>query len=333
MPELRQNMVTKEWVIIASERAKRPNAFIESESHALIEELPEHDSTCPFCIGNEEIDLEVDRMPREGPWQTRVVKNRFPALDSEGAPLRTVDGVRRRINGIGHHDVVIEHPKHNTTLALMTTDEIQTVLETFQRRGRIIAKDPRIEHVTYFKNHGQRAGASLYHPHSQIIALPVVPNSVRRRIEESRRHFDDTGVGLVQSMLEDELSSGARIITESDHFAVFVLYAALSPFHMWIVPRQSRDSFLDAEPHEIFDLAGVIKNILQRIYKGLRDPDYNMIIRSGPVKETGSAYFHWYISLVLRVDRLAGFEMGSGMHINTLPPEEAATFLRSCPTE
>lgn len=330
MPELRQNIMTKEWVIISSERARRPNAFAESESRLLTEEYPEHDEKCPFCPGNEELDLEVDRMPIEGPWQTRVVRNKFPALNEVGEPSRINDGVHRRIQGIGYHDIVVEHPQHNKTLALMTTDEIQTVLETFQRRGKEIAKDPRIEHITYFKNHGARAGASLQHPHSQIIALPVVPSSVRRRTEESRRYFDDYGKDVLQTILEDEVASGERLIVESDHFAAFVLYAALSPFHIWITPKMPRDSFLQAEHHELRDLAGVVQDILYRIYAGLRDPDYNMIIRTNPVKEAGSNHFHWYISMVLRVSRMAGFEMGSGMHINTLPPEEAAMFLRNC---
>ncbi len=331
MPELRQNIVTKEWVIIASERAKRPNAFAESVSRPLTQDMTEHDPNCPFCPGNEELDLEIERMPIEGPWQTRVVGNKFPALANAGEPKRTIQGVRRRIAGVGYHEVVVEHPQHNTTLALMSPDAIQTVLETFQRRGREMSRDPRIEHITYFKNHGERAGASLQHPHSQIIALPVVPSNVRRRVEESRRYFDDMGEDVFRKMLEDELASGERLVVESDHFAVFVLYAALSPFHMWIVPKQQRDSFLDVESHELRDLAMILRNVLCRVYRGLRDPAYNMIVRSGPVKDSRNMFFHWYISLVLRVNRMAGFEMGSGMHINSLPPEEAAAFLRSCP--
>jgi UDPglucose--hexose-1-phosphate uridylyltransferase len=331
MPELRQNIVTKEWVIIASERAKRPNAFVEPEHSLFTHEHEAHDPNCPFCPGNEEVDLEVDRMPKDGAWQTRTVRNKFPALAEVGELKRTNEGVRRRIAGVGYHDVVVEHPHHNMTIAMMKVDEIQLVLEAFQRRGKEIIKDPRIEHITYFKNHGVRAGASLLHPHSQIIALPVVPSNVRRRVEESRRYFDDMGDDVFRKMLEDELASGERMVVESDHFAVFVLYAALSPFHIWIVPKQQRDSFLDIEFHELRDLAGVLRNVLHRIYRGLHDPSYNMIIRSGPVKETSNLFFHWYISLVPRVNRMAGFEMGSGMHINSLKPEDAADFLRSCP--
>ncbi len=331
MPELRQNMATKEWVIIASERSKRPNVFAETQNRVRTEDRDEHVGRCPFCPGNEELDLEVERFPTDGPWKTRVVRNKFPAVAEEGLPTRTLFGVHRCITAVGYHDVVVEHPKHNTTLALITPDDVRVVLETFQRRGREIARDPRVEHITYFKNHGERAGASLQHPHSQIISLPVVPNGVRRRIEESRRFYEDTGECVICTMLADELSCRERLVVESEHFAVFVLYAALSPFHMWIVPRQHCGNFLDVSHHELADLAGVLRNVLRRVYIGLNDPDYNMIIRTGPVKEAGNIHLHWYISLVLRVSRLAGFEMGSGIHINPCPPEQCAGFLRDIP--
>lgn len=329
MPELRQNIVTREWVIIARERAKRPNVFAESEQIPLSEERAEHDPTCPFCPGNEELDLEIERYPEEGAWQTRVVLNKFPALNQEGVPERRFSGVHRWIAGFGYHEVVVLHPHHNTTLALMSPEEIYLGLAAFQRRGRIIATDPRIEHIIYFKNHGERAGASLHHPHCQIIALPVTPNNVRRRLEESWRYFDDNGACSMCNMLADELTHHERVVATSEHFVAFVLYAALSPFHMWIVPRKHGGCFLETEPHVLEDLAHILKSVLHAVYVSLHDPAYNMIIRTAPVRESRNIHFHWYLSLVPRVSRMAGFELGSGMHINACPPEECATFLRS----
>jgi UDPglucose--hexose-1-phosphate uridylyltransferase len=328
MSELRQNLATREWVIIASERSKRPNAFVESAHRTLTEEHSAYDPDCPFCPGNEELDLEVERFPAEGPWHTRVVRNKFPALAEAGMLTRVFDGVQRRIAGVGHHEIVVEHPRHNTTLALMLPHEIQSVLETFQQRGQEISTDHRVEQIIYFKNHGQSAGASLIHPHSQIIGLPVVPNTIRRRIDEARRYFDDNGQCVFCYMLEDELTRGERVITVNEHFVAFVLYAALSPFHIWIVPRRHSANFLDIQPEEISSLAQVVQEVVRKLYVGLRDPDYNLIIRSGPVKEPGSVYFHWYVSLVPRVNRAAGFEMGSGMYINPSLPEASAVFLR-----
>lgn len=332
MPELRQNLATREWVIIASERAKRPNVFAESLHRPLTEERGEYDSACPFCPGNEELDLEIERSPvnaMDAPWETRVVRNKFPALAKDGVLTRVFDGVQRRIAGVGHHEVVIEHPSHNTTLALMKEEDIHHVLETFQRRGREISKDHRIEQIIYFKNHGERAGASLVHPHCQIITLPVVPSSIRRRIDEARRYFDDNGSCVFCDMLQDELARGERLVAVNEHFVAFLLYAALSPFHLWILPRRHRASFPDASQEELAGLAGVLRDVLQRIYYGLRDPDYNLIVRSGPVKEPGSVYFHWYVTLIPRVSRSAGFEMGSGMYINPSLPEASAEFLRN----
>ncbi len=327
MPELRQNLATKEWVIIANERAKRPNTYVERR-HAMTESCSPHDDACPFCIGNEEIDLEIARIPAVGDWKVRVVRNKFPALSVDGNLTRSFNGVRRRVAGIGYHEVLVEHPHHNTTLALMEPDEIQLVLEMYQWRGREISKDPRIEQIVYFKNHGERAGASLPHPHGQIIAMPMVPGDIRRRIEEARRYFDENGECVFCAMLNDELAQNERIIMANEHFVSFGLYAASSPFHAWIVPRRHSSSFTHIRPEETAALARVLRDLLRRLYYGLNDPDFNLIIRSAPVKEPENAYLHWYIALVPRLSRSAGFELGSGVRINPSLPEDCVDFLR-----
>jgi len=329
MSELRQNLATKDWVIIASERAKRPNYYAETDKKTLTEDRAEHDPKCPFCLGNEELDLEIERLPAgEAQWQTRVVRNKYPALQAEGWPERSSVGTQHYITGVGHHEVVVEHPQHNKTLALMSPNEVYQALATYQRRGRKIAEDPRMEQIIIFKNHGDRAGASLTHSHSQIIGLPVVPGNIRHRIEEAQRYFDDMGECVFCTMVNDELMRKERLVFTNEHFVVFVLYAALSPFHMWIVPRQHRSSFLDVPPAELASLGEALQYTLKRIYFGLNDPDYNLIIRSTPVKETGQTYLHWYISIVLRLSRMAGFELGSGVYINPAISEESAAFLR-----
>lgn len=329
MPELRQNIVTREWVIIARERSRRPSNFSDDRYHHILTEAREvYVAGCPFCPGQEELDLEVERYPSSGLWKTRVVRNKYPALDPHGIPQRTVDGIYHRIAGVGYHEVLIEHPRHNITLGLMSAEEIALVLEAFQRRGIAMSSDCRIEHVIYFKNHGESAGASLQHPHSQIIALPVVPGDVQRRLEVARHYFRDTGRCSVCEMLHNEIHTRERLISSGKHFSAFLLFAALSPFHIWIVPHRHMASFLDIQPYEIVDLAQVLGDVLRRIYLRLHDPDYNMMIRTASVRESHSTYFHWYLSLVPRVVRIAGFEMGSGMHINPCLPEECARFLQ-----
>ncbi len=328
MPELRQNIATKDWVIIATERAKRPVDFRETEGKSSIECEPEHDPTCPFCVNNEELDLEVARWPVQGAWQVRAVHNKYPALAREGEFARTFDGVHRWISGVGHHEILVEHPKHNTTWALMSATEVSLALDAFLQRGWNIVQDGRIEQIIFFKNHGVEAGASLKHPHSQIIALPIVPGHLRQRNEDARRYFDDTGENVFQVMLADELKQKSRLVTVSDHFVSFVLYAAPGPFHIWVIPRRQSVSFLYSQPNEIEDLANVLRDILRRLYLGLRDPSFNLIIRTAPVKELGNGYLQWFIAIIPRLSYTAGFELGSGMHINPALPEESAAFLR-----
>jgi UDPglucose--hexose-1-phosphate uridylyltransferase len=329
MPELRQNVATKEWVIIATERAKRPDNFIEVDTLPTIDREPGHDSDCPFCPGNEEPEREIERQPETGPWQIRVVRNKYPALTQNGKlPVRTFDGVHRYIAGVGHHEVVVEHPQHNTSWALMTYAEIKQLLLTYHHRGWQIRKNTHMEQMIYFKNHGPRSGASLKHPLSQIIAMPVVPNYIRHRMEEARRYSDDHGQCVYCMMAQDEFDRGERTICANEHFVAFVLYAALSPFHLWIMPREHSVSFLYSQPDQIESLAEILHNVLRRLYYGLNDPSYNLIIHSAPLKEISNNYLHWYVSIIPRVSRTAGFELGSGMFINPALPEASAEYLR-----
>jgi UDPglucose--hexose-1-phosphate uridylyltransferase len=327
MPELRQNLATKEWVIIATDRAKRPEQFVQP-ARERVEDRPAWVDNCPFCPDNEEIDLEQLRLPAEGDWLARVVRNRYPALQSEGVRTRHFEGLNSAIAGVGYHEVVVESRRHNTCPAIEAIDEVERTLLAFQLRGRAIAADPRVDHVVYFKNHGMSAGASLVHPHAQLLGLPVVPYSVRARIDEARRYLDDTGVCVICRMRDEEEGQSVRMVAATPHFSAFVPYAAFSPFHLWVIPRRHASSFLDATADEVSDLAAVLRELLRKLYFGLNDPDYNYVIRSAPMHEHGADYLHWYIAIVPRVNRVAGFELGSGMFINTSLPEESAAFLR-----
>jgi len=328
MLEIRQNIATREWVIISTERAMRPEEFVQ-EHTGKQEYLPAFVPHCPFCPGNEELELERLRIPVDGDWSLRVVQNRYPALREEGQHVRYVDGVHFAISGVGYHEVIVESRLHNTCPALESVVDIERTLSAFRLRSLVIREDPRIEQIIYFKNHGPAAGTSLSHPHAQLLALPMVPHNIRSRVEESRRYFDDNGVCVICRMREQEERDRTRIVIESAHFSAFIPYAAFSPFHLWIVPRQHRASFLDASPEELHDLAQIMREVLRKIYFGLNDPDYNYIIRSAPEHEHWLGYLHWYVSVIPRVTRTAGFELGSGMFINTTPPEESARFLRS----
>jgi len=231
--------------------------------------------------------------------------------------------------GIGVHEVIVENPRHDLTTALLTVVEVTDILLVYRQRYLEIRKYPHIETIIIFKNHGESAGTSLEHPHSQIAATPVVPSLFRSRIDAAIRYFDDTGECLFCRTLDDELASGERVIFESAYFVAFIPYAALSPFHIWIFPRRHSSSFDDITDAEITDLAYTLKTVLAKLYYGLNDPDYNYNIRSVPTAERATKYFHWYMAIIPRVSKQAGFELGSGMFINTALPEESAEFLRS----
>lgn len=331
MPEIRQNMATKQWVIISTERARRPEEFADASRRPVHESLPEHDADCPFCPGNEEApEMETLRLPQDGAaWQVRVVRNKFPALVQQGERVREFDGVNRSISGVGYHEVVVESPRHNTTPALIDVQQFSQVLLAFQQRGVAMSLDERIEHVIYFKNHGPRAGTSLLHPHSQIIGLPVVPYDVRMRDEEARRYFDDSGRCVLCAMLADELRERTRVVSENEDYVAFLPYAALSPFHTWIMPREHHASFLMVSPASVQRLAAICRDLLRRLHFGLNDPDYNIVLRSAPVRAWCADHLHWYVTVIPRVTQAAGFELGSGMYINTALPEHSAQFLRS----
>ncbi|MFN3334640.1 MAG: DUF4931 domain-containing protein [Caldilinea sp.] len=328
MSELRQNLATKEWVIIASERARRPHEFVEP-GRLMCGEGPTWEAHCPFCPGNEEVDLEVARFPTNGVWQVRIVGNRYPALTHTTPLERAYNGLERRISGVGYHEVIVESPVHNTCAALESSANLSRVFQAFIDRAWDVQNDPRIEYILFFKNHGRQAGASLRHPHAQMIALPMVPNEVRVRAETARAHFDETGRCAYCEMLEQERNEGHRIVLESKHFVAFSPYAAFSPFHLWILPKKHSASFLNAMSEEIADLGEVTRTVLRMLYVGLNNPDLNYVVRSAPVRDLGAPYLHWYIAIVPRISLAAGFEIGSGIYINPSLPEECAKFLSS----
>jgi UDPglucose--hexose-1-phosphate uridylyltransferase len=327
MSELRQNLISREWVIIATERAKRPDQFSKPKEQKV---LPPHVADCPFCTGNEQkfTPTETYRFSDEKGWKVRVIPNRFPALANEGERKRTLNGIYRTMTGVGIHEVIIEHPRHDFTTALMGQRDVADIIRAYRSRYQEVRKDPRIENIVIFKNHGESAGTSLEHPHSQLLATPIVPAQVRDRVQDAIHFFDDTGECVFCRTLKEELADRQRLVLESEHFVAFVPYASLSPFHLWIFPRRHASSFDAITDQEIDDLAYNLQAVLAKLYNGLNNPDYNYCIRAVPTDERETEYFHWYVSIVPKVTKAAGFEIGSGMFVNTALPEASAKFLR-----
>ena len=314
-------------MIIATERARRPDEFIRPKK--AVDPVPAFEPGCAFCPGNESMSaVETYRVADRDGWQVRVVENKFPALSREGDRVRRIDGVYRSMSGVGFHEVVVEHRRHDLSPALYSVEDLSRILVAYKERYRQIRKDTRVEAIIIFKNHGESAGTSLAHPHSQIAATPIVPTQVRHRLDEAIRFFDETGECVFCTTLRRELADRIRIVASTDSFVAFIPFAALSPFHLWIFPVRHCSSFDEIEEYEITDLAVTLRTVLGKLYYGLNDPDYNFSIRSIPAREGEREYFHWYLTVIPRIVRTAGFEIGSGMYINTSLPEESARFLR-----
>ncbi len=328
MPELRQNRFNKEWVLIATERAKRPEELkVKRDGVAA---LPAYSEKCPFCPGNEKMaPPAVMAIPGNGAWQVRVVPNKFAALSREGELWRKIERSHRTMNGVGIHEVIVETPNHALTTALLPVESVAEILSAYLQRFTEISADPRIAHVTIFKNHGAAAGTSLEHPHSQLIGTPIISTQVRHRMYEAIRHYDEFGECMFCEAIKEELSDPIRMVVTSDHFIAAEPFASATPFATHIYPRRHMASFGDITPEELLDLARVLKTVLAKLYAGLQNPDFNYAIRTAPHENKGVMYYHWYLSIIPRLTRVAGFELGSGMFINTVLPEAAAEFLRN----
>jgi UDPglucose--hexose-1-phosphate uridylyltransferase len=333
MSEMRFNPVTRDWVIMAPDRALKPDDFIRPSPAR--PPRPARRDNCPFCVGNEAMtEREIQRIEgADGGWRVRVVPNKYPALVSGDDLRREGHATFHSMAAVGAHEVVIDHPGHDITSASMGPEHLALVLRMYRERYRALRQNPSVESIVIFKNHGERAGTSLEHPHSQIVAAPVVSSQVRLRLLEASRFHDENGVCLYCRVLQDELDAGERILESSVHFAAFVPYASLSPHHIWVFPRRHSASYDSIRDEETDDLALVLGRVLRRLSITLGDPDFNFTIRSAPVDEADSHCYHWYLSIVPRVSRIAGFELGSGMYINSLRPERCAEILRQAPID
>jgi UDPglucose--hexose-1-phosphate uridylyltransferase len=328
MAEMRFNPITLDWVIMAPDRALKPNDFLREKKER--PPRPPHRADCPFCTGNEHLSAaEICRAPGpDGGWAARVVPNKFSAFIASDDMRRESHGTFRSMTAVGAHEVVVEHPQHNLSLAQMEPAHLAAILGLYRERHRVLRQRPHVESIVIFKNQGERAGTSLEHPHSQITAAPMISSNVIARVEEARRFHITNGACLYCTVLQEEIEAGERIVESSPSFLAFTPYASLSPYHMWIFPKIHAPSFDTISDGDIGELAGVLSRQLRRLALAADDPDFNFTIRSAPVGEGETLCLHWYLAIVPRISYLAGFELGSGIYINSLRPEICAQRLR-----
>ncbi|MDE3179962.1 MAG: galactose-1-phosphate uridylyltransferase [Acidobacteriota bacterium] len=329
MPELRKDPITGRWVIIATERAKRPMDFVREKVQI------RGSGFCPFCYNNESktppeiLAYRPGGTPPNTPgWTLRVVSNKFPALTIEGNLNRQGEGLYSKMEGIGAHEVIIETPDHQKTLAELSPREIEDVLWAFRDRILDLKKDSRFKYILIFKNHGEAAGASLEHTHSQLIALPVVPKRVAEEMEGALKHYEDKERCIYCDIINQEKETEIRIIAEDEAFIAISPFAPRFPFETWILPKSHQSAFEQSKKQEYAAFASMLKDILTRLDQCLENPAYNYIIHTSPLPVGSIDYYHWHMEIMPKLTKVAGFEWGTGFHINPTPPEISAKFLR-----
>jgi len=329
MPELRRDPTTGKWVIIATERALRPTDFKPEE------EVSKGSENCPFCEGHEQMTPpEITSIREEGSspngpgWYVRVVPNKFPALKVEGELNRRGLGIYDTMNGVGAHEVIIESKDHYKSLESLPLDQVEKVLWMFRERMLDLRKDTRLKYILIFKNKGRRAGASLEHPHSQLIATPVLPDVVKVELDMALRYYQYKERCIYCDIVEQELSDEVRIIDQNDKFISFVPFAASVPFEIMILPREHISDYGQIKANDIKALAQILQNSLSMLDRAVKNAPYNFYIHTSPLDNLNISYYHFHIHIVPRLTQLAGFEWGSGFYINPMIPEQAAQFLR-----
>ena len=329
MSELRQDPITKAWVIIATDRAQRPHEF---RSRDISSKVLSATRLCPFCPGNERMTpkevMAYRSDEKDGPgWWVRVVPNRFPALSPEASGGRSDDPFFRFMPGVGRHEVIIEAREHSAPFALMSDHHAEEAILMYRDRYRALREDRTIKAITLFKNKGETAGTSLEHPHAQIVGTPIIPMYVRHISAVATEYYDDTNRCIFCDLVERERQAKQRVVFESDEFVAFHPFASRSPFETWIAPKCHIASFGKISIESAKGFAHVLKAVLLKIYRYLNDPDYNVVFHSAPVEDDNNPFFLWHVQIVPRLTTASGFEIGSGMFINTALPEETAAYL------
>jgi len=328
MPELRKDPIIGRWVIISTERGKRPSDFSSAPKRR-------GNKLCPFCPGNESatppeiLAFRSDSsQPNKPGWTLRVISNKFPALRIEGDLNREGRGIFDKMNGIGAHEVIIETADHDKDLVDLDQKQVEDIIWAYLKRTIDLKKDPRFRYILIFKNQGEEAGASLEHSHSQLIATPIVPKRVTEELEGAGKYYEYKERCIFCDIIKQEISENERVVLQNDSFISIEPFAPRFPFETWILPKKHFSAFEKIKKEEIPALASVLRETLQRLAKALNNPPYNYILHTSPMDSDNNEEYHWHIEIMPKLTRVAGFEWGTGFYINPTAPEDAAAYLR-----
>ena len=329
MSQLRRDPITGRWIIVNHEKVMKPGDF-SFEKPAKTEDS----KNCPFCPGNEKMtppEIVAHRSadsPNSPGWTIRVVPNKYPALMIEGKLDKCGMGVFDRMNGIGAHEVIIDIPEHSLDIADISDNQAEEVIWSYLGRSTDLRKDPRFKYILIFRNYGRSAGASLEHPHSQLIALPIVPKRVNEELHSSLEYYGYKDRCVFCDILTQELNDKERIVEENGSFISFCPFVSRFPYETWIMPKRHESHFVSIEKSEVKPLGIILRNSMKRLKNLLNDPPYNYIIHTSPINGHEKEYYHWHIEIMPKLFNVAGFEWGSGFYANPVPPEVAADNLR-----
>ncbi len=330
-PEIRKDPILEEWSIIAKGRTKRPSDFkVPADQH-----VTNDTANCPFCEQHEGMTpyelfaiRKAGTRANEPGWSVRVFDNKFPALIKEEEPAYVHSHLYTSISGLGAHEVIVETPRHDLAMADLSLEQMELVCAAYRHRYRELSKNKDLRYILIFRNYGRSAGASLSHPHSQLIATPIVPRRIKEELDSAHTYWEHTGQCIFCDSIQEELAQGKRLVYDSADFIVFEPYASRFPFETLILPKRHQAAFSELDNGEVESLAQVLLFTLGRLKEVVNDPPYNMMIHSSPLGLLFWPEYHWHIEIIPRLTTPAGFEWGTDFYINPTPPEEAARFLK-----
>lgn len=342
MPELRRDPVVGYWTIISAERGWRPMDYRPVKITT--------ERECPFCEGKEShtppevFALRSGSSAKDGPgWQVRAIPSQVAMLSPQnGEPESHGMGLYDMRDGTGRHEIIVETPRHQHDLDEFTEAQVEQVLRVYASRINELEKDPGLQYPLLFKNHGLTSGAAvdvIRHSRSQLVGLPIIPKRAKEELQMARNYFERRERCVFCDVLKQERSSQTRLVAENDAFFAFCPFASRYPFETWILPKKHSADFGHLEPSSFGALASLLRGCLVRLRNLLEDPPYNIILHTAPFRhakagsywKTLDADYHWYLQIMPRLTMSAGFEWGTGIHINATPPEEAAQLLREAP--
>ena len=340
-PQYRRNPITGWWVVVAPDRSAKP------ESGEREQPLRTPIARCPFCEGKEnetppESFVVRPHGPPNGPgWQVRFVRNRFPIVRTNlsvdenaianiqagiSEPGSNLVGGSEQLPGWGIHEVVVESPRHVGTIIDEPPLHAETLALAYRDRLRLLAKEPNVISATLFHNSGRGGGASQEHVHSQLVGTPFIPPSLQLELDGAERFHAGHGVDPWGAMIDDERKDGRRVVFETENYLAWCPWAGRVAYEMWLAPKQRTARFEDSTDAEAREFGADLRTLIEKIER-LLGPAFNYYLHSAPFG-TNSESFRWHLEFTPRLAGIAGWELGTGMFINTVPPEDAAAKLR-----